>query len=108
MREPGKTSPIDGHFRSLRLELELNQTAARVFTSGGGRDFLDYLKTITTGTICRPTDPDSYLRHMEGARWLVAVIQQRVKAGQKQGAIGYVPPGPDDTHDDDDGSGPVA
>ena len=85
------TSPIDGHQRSVEREFYYNQLATRIFATGGGKEFLDYLRQITIQAICEPDTSDLVLRHREGARWLFAVIQARLIAGQKQGALDYVP-----------------
>ena len=99
MKEPGLRlvqSPIDGQTRAIMLESRLNLMAARLFVSGGGREFLDYLKTITVNRVCGPLASNKELRHLEGARWLVGVIQQRLRTGQKQGAITHEPERPED------------
>ncbi len=89
-----QTSPIDDVSRAVFLESNLNLLAARIFATGGGKDFLDYLKTITVSRICTPGVSNRELRHLEGARWLFGVIQARTKAGQKEGAIDYEPERP--------------
>jgi hypothetical protein len=88
------TSPIDGHQRSVEREMVLNQLATRIFATGGGKEFLDYLRQITIQAICEPDTSDLVLRHREGARWLFAVIQARLIAGQREGAPDYVPERP--------------
>jgi hypothetical protein len=96
-RRPGTghlTSPIDGHGRSVEREMYYNQLAVRLFATGGGKEFLDYLRQITIQAVCEPDTSDLVLRHREGARWLFAVIQARLIAGQKEGAIGYEPERP--------------
>jgi hypothetical protein len=101
-RDPGLRlvlSEIDSEKRAVMTEHQLNLLAARIFATGGGRDFLDYLKTITINRVCGPFASNEELRHLEGARWLVGVIQQRLRAGQKQGAVRHEPessldPGP--------------
>lgn len=88
------TSPIDGQQRSVEREMTINLLAARLFTTGGGKEFLDYLRMITIQAICEPDVADTVLRHREGARWLFAVIQARTLAGQREGAPDYVPEQP--------------
>ena len=85
-------SAVDGEERSLELEMKLNQLAAQLFTTGGGKEFLDYLKLITMGRIVPASADSGVLYYYEGARWIVGLIQARVAEGQKQGKIGYVPP----------------
>jgi len=74
--------------------MRLNKLAAQLFSTGGGKEFLDYLKLVTQSRVCPPSSESGVLYFYEGARWLAAIIQARVYAGQKQGEIGYVPERP--------------
>jgi len=87
-------SLIDGIDRLAEREHALNLLAARLFSTGGGKEFLDYLKDITVNRALEPNQDDRALRHFEGARWLVSIIQSRMKTGQQEGAPDYEPERP--------------
>ena len=74
---------IDGSHYSETVEKEINALALGTFITPAGERFLQYLEGITTRRVLGPEAPDSHLRHLEGARWLVGVIRQRVAAGKK-------------------------
>jgi hypothetical protein len=85
-------SASDTETRSLEAEMKLNRLAAQLFTTGGGREFLDYLQSITMHRLVSARADAGTLYYYEGARWIVGVVKARVAAGQKEGRIGYVPP----------------
>lgn len=62
---------------------DINNLAVGTFSTPAGQRFLQYLEGITTRRVLGPEAPDSHLRHLEGARWLVGVIRQRINAGKK-------------------------
>lgn len=74
----------DGITYSDKVNSEIDSLAVGTFVGGSGPRFLAYLESITTRRVLGPEAPDSHLRHLEGARWLVGVIRQRIQAGQKQ------------------------
>lgn len=72
----------DGYHWSPETEAKLNALALRVFSSGDGYELLNYLKNITLNRALPPDATDAHLRHLEGARWLVALIEQRKAKAQ--------------------------
>jgi hypothetical protein len=62
---------------------EINGLAHGTFATPAGQRFMQYLESITTRRVLGPDAPDSHLRHLEGARWLVGVIRQRIAAGKQ-------------------------
>lgn len=79
-----KIASPDGMTYSVEIDAEINGLAVGTFTHGAGERFLQYLEGITTRRVLGPEAPDSHLRHLEGARWLVGIIRQRIVAGQNQ------------------------
>ncbi len=65
------------------MERKLNALALRVFATGDGQELLNYLKNITLNRPLPPEASDAHLRHMEGARWLVGVIEERRQKAQR-------------------------
>ena len=71
----------DGYERTPSEEARLNVAAAKLFGTPAGKDFLDYLRSISIERVSGPYMEDSYLRHLEGMRFIVAVISQRIAKG---------------------------
>lgn len=74
----------DGLAYSAKQQHDLDETIAATFAVGAGKQALAYLRSITVNTVCGPEASDAKLRHMEGARWLVGVIEERLAAGIRQ------------------------
>ncbi len=73
----------DGVRRRREDEDELNDLAVTTFRSPGGQRFLSYLRSITIHNVLGPGVTDNELRHMEGQRYLVALIERRVENGRR-------------------------
>ena len=79
----GKAYNIDGVARSREEEKKLNECFKEVFKEGGGRRVLEYLKSISIHAIHGPNiDPHS-LMHVEGQRYIIALIEQRIEDGRQ-------------------------
>lgn len=74
----------DGISRTPAQEDELNELAVAVFGRGGGREFLRYLRSITIEMVAGPEITAEQLRHREGSRYLVGIIESRLTAGQNK------------------------
>lgn len=74
---------VDGIQRTKKLEMELNHAAAAAFGTPAGEQLLAWLKRITVNNVQGPAAPDSTLRHLEGQRFIVALIQQRIEHGRR-------------------------
>ena len=72
------TTSIDGYSRLPEVEKELNQLVATVFKGNDGERLLAYLKSITTEAVAGPNIEANRLFHLEGMRFLVGIIQQRI------------------------------
>lgn len=83
-RQPSKLGP-DGLVLSAARSYELDLLAAATFGNGSGREFLKYLRSITIEMVGGPEITDAQLRHREGARYLVGIIEARVRAGTERG-----------------------
>ena len=75
---------IDGYTRKPETEKLLNQLVASVFKDDNGKQVLAYLKSITTEAVAGPNMTTNELFHLEGRRFLVAIIQGRINANQKE------------------------
>ena len=68
----------DGFSRTPEHEAQIDQTVASVFGSPSGAEVLKYLRSITIETVNGPAVTTEELRHMEGQRYLVALIERRI------------------------------
>jgi len=75
---------IDGYTRSPQTEELLNKLFGSVFKGNDGKQVLTYLKSITTEAVAGPNMSTNELFHLEGRRFLVAIIQSRINANLKE------------------------
>ena len=75
---------IDGYTRSPETEKLLNRLVASVFKGDDGKQVLAYLKSITTEAVAGPHMTTNELFHLEGRRFLVAILQNRINAHQQE------------------------
>ena len=61
----------------------MNDLAVATFGRGAGSKFLDYLKLVTNAA-SGPEATDAQLRHFNGQRHLISIIDARMNAGKKQ------------------------
>lgn len=73
----------DGISRSSKEDEELNLIISALFRSRAGKRVLDYLRSITIEYVAGPNISDGELRHREGMRYLVGIIEERIRMGQK-------------------------
>jgi len=81
---PSKVVGPDGLQWSASEDERLDELALAAFGSGAGQEFLRYLRSITIELVAGPDITDAHLRHREGMRSLVAVIETRVARGHKR------------------------
>ena len=73
----------DGISRTPKENEEINQIIAGLFKSRSGKKVLEYLRSITIEYVAGPNISDGELRHREGMRYLVGIIEERIRMGQK-------------------------
>ena len=69
------------NFKRGSEEAKLNMVFTSVFGSTSGKQVLQYLKSITIDTVAGSEISDNALRHLEGQRYIVGLIQRRVNKG---------------------------
>ena len=82
-RAPRVIGP-DGRERPASQEARINEWFAHTFRGVAAEHVMDYLKSITINAVAGPEQSDSALRHLEGSRFLVGLIDMRIKLGIKQ------------------------
>ena len=84
MKEPRKSNiGLDGLARSSEKEKELNQLVAQVLSTESGKEVLRYLRSITIEMVNGPNVSTEELRHLEGQRYIVGLLEQRVAHGHR-------------------------
>ena len=74
----------DGQVRSIEEQRRLNELMALTFRGDAGKAALDYLRSISIERACGPFVTDGELRHLEGMRFVVGVISQRIAAHHRE------------------------
>jgi hypothetical protein len=69
---------IDGIQRTKERDLQISLIAAELFSSPSGKEFLRYLRSITIEMVHGPNVVSEELRHHEGQRYIVGLIEQRI------------------------------
>jgi hypothetical protein len=75
---------VDGRGYTKEVDQDLNSKAYALFGSGVGKQFLQYLESITTNNIYPAGTGIETLAHAEGARWVVGIVKARCEKGRKQ------------------------
>mgnify|MGYP001479164050 FL=1 len=83
--KPKIANSIDGYVRSEADDQILNKHFANVFKGDEGKKVLDYLKSITIEAVAGPNIDGNRLFHLEGMRFLVGIINTRIKKGENDG-----------------------
>jgi len=74
---------IDGIQRSDEAEDRINEALALCFSGANGEFALKYLRSISIERVMGPNfDPNS-LAHIEGQRFIVGIIEQRIKRAKE-------------------------
>jgi len=69
---------IDGIQRTSEKDAEVSHNIAQIFESPAGKEVLRYLRSITIEMVNGPNVTTEELRHLEGQRYLVGLIEQRI------------------------------
>lgn len=81
-RDPDKFIGLDGVVRPVAEEKQINDAFAACFRDLPGQRALDYLRSITVFNVTGPGATDAELRHLEGQRFLLALIERRIQHGR--------------------------
>ena len=73
---------IDGIARKSSEEARINAVLRSVFGGTAGKEVLRYLRSVTIQAVCGPNVSNDELRHREGQRYLVWLIEARMQKAQ--------------------------
>lgn len=74
---------LDGIHRSKSEEDKISLNISSVFSEPSGKEILRYLRSITIEMVSGPNISTDELRHLEGQRYLVGLIERHVQRGHK-------------------------
>lgn len=73
---------IDGYPRSRATDEKISKDTLSLFNTPNGIAVLGYLRSITTDIISGSNISDGELRHLEGQRYVIALIVKRMNHAQ--------------------------
>ncbi len=68
----------DGFQRSAEKDVEISKNIAEIFSTPTGKEVLSYLRSVTIEMVHGPNVTTEELRHVEGQRYIVGLIEQRI------------------------------
>jgi len=74
---------LDGYPRGKEADEKISQDINALFKTPNGKQVLKYLRSITIEAVTGPNVSDAELRHLEGQRYLVGLIERRAKQSEK-------------------------
>lgn len=74
---------LDGFSRNKDADDHISMDMAALFATPSGQSTLKYLRSITIEAVNGPNVTDAELRHMEGQRYLVGLLERRIQHGHK-------------------------
>lgn len=74
---------IDGYQRKSEDDVIVSKNVAMIFESPTGKEVLRYLRSITIEMVNGPNVTTEELRHLEGQRYIVGLIEQRIAHGHR-------------------------
>ena len=69
---------VDGYPRPKEKDEQISKVIDSVFKTPNGKEMLQYMRSITIDAVSGPNIPDIELRHLEGQRYLVALLVKRI------------------------------
>ena len=69
---------IDGIQRSKEKDNIISSNMLSAFSTPSGKETLNYLRSITIESVAGPNISDGELRHLEGQRYIIALISRRM------------------------------
>jgi hypothetical protein len=86
-KKPNSLIGLDNLQRKPEDEENLNALFRALFSTPGGSQVLKYLKALTLEAVAGPEISSDSLRHLEGQRYLVGLIQRRINKGISQNVV---------------------
>lgn len=74
---------VDGYPRPQQEDEKISQHLLATFNTPSGMETLKYLKSVTIEAVSGGAISDQELRHLEGQRFLVALIVKRINHAER-------------------------
>ncbi len=74
---------VDGFPRSKEEDDIISQNVLSLFKTPNGLEVLKYLKSVTIEAVSGANISDAELRHLEGQRYIIALIVKRINHAQR-------------------------
>ncbi len=74
---PNKILGPDGIERPLDEQMRLNAVIASALASAAGKALFQYMRSISTERACGPHASNDEIRHLEGMRYMTAILSSR-------------------------------
>jgi hypothetical protein len=74
---------VDGYPRPKEVDEKISRDLKALFGNPSGKEVLSYLRSITLDAVAGGGISDGELRHLEGQRFLVALIEKRIQHAEK-------------------------
>jgi hypothetical protein len=74
---------VDGYPRHKEEDEKISQDIRALFNKPAGKQVLRYLRSITLDAVAGGGISDGELRHLEGQRFIVALIEKRIQHAEK-------------------------
>lgn len=81
-RKPLSTG-VDGIERTSKADVTISLNIAELFSGDLGDSVLKYLRSITIERVNGPSVTTEALRHMEGQRYIVGLLENRIEHGHR-------------------------
>jgi hypothetical protein len=78
---------LDNVTRPILEEQALNSMFSTSMTTPTGNAIVSYLRSLTLEAVAGPEITDAHLRHLEGQRYIVGLIQRRINKGKSQNIV---------------------
>ena len=74
---------VDGFPRRKEEDEKISKDIAALFRGDAGKEVLRYLRSVTLDAVAGGGISDGELRHLEGQRFIVALIERRIQHAEK-------------------------
>jgi hypothetical protein len=85
--KPNRIIGLDNFERNPQEEEQINTLFESVFKKENAQAILSYLRQITIESVAGSEISDASLRHLEGQRYIVGLMQRRFNKGRSQRII---------------------
>tara|TARA_R100000781_G_scaffold50602_2_gene33485 strand:- start:9281 stop:9538 length:258 start_codon:yes stop_codon:yes gene_type:complete len=75
---------VDGFQRDATRDKEISKDIASLLESATGKEVLKYLRSITIEMVNGPNVTTEELRHLEGQRYIVGLLERRIQHAHRK------------------------